>query len=355
MEKGYLPVPTETTAGSGSDFAVEAVEGQIDFSNPEAEAWYRRLIGHLFDQGASVIKTDFGEEIRMDVSYAGMSAAELRNLYAVLYQRAAFRETAGRTGEAVIWARAGWAGAQRYPVHWGGDAAASWEGMAGTLRGGLHIGLSGFGFWSHDVPGFHGVPHFMNSKPDEELYLRWTQFGVLSSHLRYHGTWPREPWHFPGVFASVREWLELRYALIPYLLEQAALTARTGMPMLRALPLQFPDDPVAWNIDSQYLLGSDLLVAPLLQPGGRRDVYLPSGRWHDFFTGEILVGPRWIRGRVWPPARLPLYLRSDAELPLYPEAVQCTDEMDLTRTVRIRVDADFDGIASTPVGSYIDL
>ena len=185
--------------------------------------------------GVVCIKTDFGEEIHMDATYHDMSPEKLNNIYGLLYQKAAFEVTKEVTGDGIVWARAGWAGCQRYPLHWGGDSACSWDGMAGSLKGGLHIGLSGYGFWSHDVPGFHGVPDFMNSVIPDDLYVRWTQFGVFTSHLRYHGTSKREPYEYPAISAIVRKWLKLRYALIPYLLKQSELTTKSGYPVLRAM------------------------------------------------------------------------------------------------------------------------
>ncbi len=354
VARGFIPRPPARAGASGSDFAAAELTGQIDFTNPEAVSWYRGMLRDLFDQGAAAIKTDFGEEIRTDVEYHGMEAARLQNLYGLLYQRAAWEQTRESTGEPIVWARAGWAGCQRYPVHWGGDAEATWDGLAGSLRGGLHLGLSGFGYWSHDVPGFHGTPDFMNTRPDPELYVRWTQFGVLSSHLRYHGTYPREPWHYDEVSATVREWLKLRYALVPYLLREAEAMGETGMPLLRALLLHHPDDPRSWSTDDEYFLGSDLLVAPIMGPGGSREVYLPAGRWVDFFSGEVFEGPVRLRDRSWPLEHLPLYARAGARIPVYPQEVQCTDEIDLTRAVELVFDDMYGGLADSGLG-YVRL
>ncbi len=193
----------------GSNFSEIEFDGNIDFSNPEAVSWYQGVLADLLEQGGvAVIKTDFGEVIEEHADYHSGSYRTLHNLYALLYQRAVYEISKKIKGpeHALIWARAGWIGCQRYPVHWSGDCACSWDGMAGSLRGGgLHLGLSGFAFWSHDVPGFQGVPSFMNSRPSNDLYIRWTQLGVFSSHLRYHGTTDREPYEYPEVADIARE------------------------------------------------------------------------------------------------------------------------------------------------------
>jgi alpha-D-xyloside xylohydrolase len=359
-EKRYLaPLKPEVAdaggAASESDFSAQGVAGQIDFTNPEAVAWYQGLVARLLRMGASAIKTDFGENVDFNGDFYGLPAGKLHNLYGLLYQRAAFQVTEEVTGEGLIWARTSWAGSQRYPVHWGGDAACSWAGMAGSLRGGLHLGLSGFAFWSHDVPGFHGLPDFMASRPSNELYVRWTQFGVLTSHLRYHGTTPREPYEYPEVADTVRKWLKLRYALIPYLLRAARRSTETGMPVLRALPLHHEDDPTCWHIDDAYYLGDDLLVAPVMNPQGTRDVYLPESSWVDLWTGDRLEGPRWLKDVGVPLERVPIYVRQGARLPIYPESVASTQEMDLDRTVTLAFDEDYTGLADSILGELTDL
>ncbi|MBN1867100.1 alpha-xylosidase [Candidatus Sumerlaeota bacterium] len=353
-EKRYI-APLKTGAmATASDFSAQEYAGQIDFSNPEADRWYREeLLAPLLEMGVACIKTDFGEFVNLQGDFLGMPAEELHNLFALLYQRAAFEVTKRITGDGIVWARAGWAGCQRYPVHWGGDAAGSWDGLAGSLRGGLHLGLSGFGYWSHDVPGFHGVPDFMNSKPPDDLYVRWTQFGVLSSHLRYHGTYPREPYEYPEVADIVRKWLRLRYALIPYLLDQAKKTTQTGLPILRALVFHHEDDPACWRIDDQYYFGDDFLVAPVMNASGVRDVYLPRGQWVDFWTGEKLDGARRLEKVSSPLDRIPVYVKAGAEVRVYPDPVQCTDEMDLTKSVVLAFDGSYRGIAESILGPVV--
>ncbi|MGJ3241732.1 MAG: alpha-xylosidase [Opitutales bacterium] len=354
LKHGYLAKKARNFA-SGSNFVQFQNAVSIDFSNPEAVTWYQGLLRRLLKMGASAIKTDFGENIDMDAEYRGLPARKLRNLYSLLYQKAAFEVTEEETGDSIIWARAGWTGCQRYPVHWGGDCACSWDGMAGSLRGGLHIGLSGFAFWSHDVPGFHGVPSFMNNRPADDLYVRWTQFGVLSSHLRYHGTSAREPYLYPEIQDTVRAWLNLRYALIPYIRLQAERAVATGYPLLRALLIDFPDDPYCWEMDDQYLFGEDLLVAPVMNSEGVRSVYLPAGKWVDFWTGEQVSGPRQLADVRQPLERLPLFVRARACLPVYPEAVQSTAEMDPDKVTDLVFDQSYTGFKDCLLAKWIDL
>jgi alpha-D-xyloside xylohydrolase len=342
LAKGWIGKPRTTAAGAaGSNFSQPDYQGTIDFTNPAAERWYTGLIERLLKLGAAAIKTDFGEEIDLHARYHGLPAARLHNLYALLYQRAVWETTQRTTGEGIIWARAGWVGCQRYPVHWGGDCGCTWDGLAGTIRGGLHLGLSGFAFWSHDVPGFHGVPNFMNHWPADDLYVRWTQVGVFTSHLRYHGTNPREPYEYPAVTGIVRDWLKLRYALIPYIVDQAKKCCRTGRPMFRALVFHHADDARCWEIDDQYYFGDAFLVAPVLNSAGIRDVYLPAGEWLDFWTGQRHHGPVTLREVKMPLERMPIYVVAGSRVRIYPEPVQCTDEMNLRKAVTITFDRHY--------------
>ena len=363
IAKRYLaPLKAGTAdAGPGSDFSAPGAEEapgvarQIDFSNPEAVAWYQGLLARLLRMGVAAIKTDFGEDVDLNGDFATIPAAKLHNLYALLYQRAAFEITEQVTGEGIIWARTSWAGCQRYPVHWGGDAACTWDGMAGSLRGGLHLGLSGFAFWSHDVPGFHGVPDFMGNWPSDDLYVRWTQFGAFTSHMRYHGTSPREPYEYPAVAGIVRKWLKLRYALIPYLVAQGRRATETGLPVLRALIFHHEDDPTCWHIDDEYYFGDDLLVAPVMNAEGVRDVYLPAGRWVDLWTGDVLEGARWLKAVRLPLERMPVYVRYGARIPVYPESVHSTQEMDLSKTVTLTFDDSYPGLSASILGRLTGL
>ena len=343
-ENNYIGPLTKKQDSEGSNFSALDYAGTIDFTYPKAVEWYKGLLKNLLDMGVTCIKADFGENIHMDAEYHGMSPELLNNLYALLYQKAAYEITKEVTGDGIIWARAAWAGCQRYPLHWGGDSASTWDGMAGSLKGGIHFGLSGFAFWSHDVPGFHSLPNFMNSPVADDLYVRWTQFGVFSSHIRYHGTSKREPWSYPAIAPIVKKWWNLRYALIPYIIEQSEKATRTGYPVLRALIFHHPEDKLCWHIDDEYYFGDDFLVAPVMNGDNRRDVYLPEGRWVNFFTGEHLEGGRWLKNLEVPLDEMPVYVREGAEIPYYPEQVQCTDEMDLNKQVSLRIDNGFKGI-----------
>ncbi len=351
-KNGYL-APKEDRGES--DFGEVDWAGNIDFSNPAATKWYQDLLRPLLEMGVAAIKTDFGEEIDEYGSYHSIPYHRLHNLYAVLYQKAAYEVTKQITGEGIIWARAGWTGAQRYPLHWGGDAAGTFAGMAGSLKGGLHLGISGFGFWSHDVPGFFSLPDSMSTKPDDDIYVRWTQFGVFSSHLRYHGTHPREPYEFPNVCDIVREWLKLRYALIPYIAQQGTKLLETGFPMLCPLLMRHNEEKICWHIDDEYYFGEEFLVAPILSREGVRDVYLPVGKWVNFWTGECLDGGREIKNINSDLAHMPIFVKFGASLPVYPEYVSCTDEMDMQKTLQICFDENYTGFKNSLLGQYIHL
>jgi len=338
--------PSADNSSNSSNFSALDYAGTIDFTYDKAAAWYKNaLLKPLLQMGVKCIKTDFGENIHMDHRYHGATPERLNNLYALLYQKAAYEVTREVTGDGIIWARAGWAGCQRYPLHWGGDSESSWAGMAGSLKGGLHLGLSGFAFWSHDVPGFHSTPDFMNTPLDEQVYVRWTQFGVFTSHMRYHGTCKREPWHYPGIASIVRRWWHLRYRLIPYIVEQSEQACRSGLPFVQALLIQHPADRQVWHIDDEYYFGRKLLVCPVMNASNRRDIYLPEGQWVNFFTGERLEGGRWHYNVDVPFHLMPVYVRPGAAIPMYPHEVASTDDMNLQESITVEISNDFKGIA----------
>ena len=338
-ENDYIAPLTKQQASEGSNFSALDYAGTIDFTYPAATEWYKDLLKELLDMGVVCIKTDFGENIHMDAVYKGMKPKLLNNLYALLYQKAAYEITKDVTGDGIVWARAAWAGCQRYPLHWGGDSCSSWDGLAGSLKGGLHFGLSGFAFWSHDVPGFHTLPNFMNSVVDDDVYVRWTQFGVFSSHIRYHGTSKREPWHYPAIAPIVKKWWKLRYGLIPYIYAESERATVSGSTLVQALIFHHPDDRTCRHID-----GDSFLVAPVMNSENRRDIYLPEGKWVNFFTGEVADGGRWLKDVEVPLDEMPVYVKYGSDIPFYPEAVDCTDQMDMAKTVSLHVDDEFKGI-----------
>ena len=297
----------------------------LDFSNPETVKWYQDKLAGLLNIGVSAIKVDFGEAAPLNGIYAsGKSGWYEHNLYPVRYDMAVSEITKKLHNENIMWARAAWAGSQRYPLHWGGDAATTNTGLLGTLRAGLSFGLSGFSFWSHDMGGF------VKSTP-EDLYCRWIPFGFLTSHTRAHGAPPTEPWLYDSkrvqdVFSKSAE---MKYRLMPYVYAQAKECTEKGLPMLRALFVEFPDDPGAWKVDDEYLFGSQILVAPLLESGMTgRTVYLPEGKWIDYQTEKVYEGG-WHRIEA---GSLPIIMlvRDGSVLP-HLKLAQSTAEMDWSK------------------------
>ncbi|MEU0147940.1 alpha-xylosidase [Streptomyces sp. NPDC006288] len=285
----------------------------VDFTNPAATAWFQGKLKGLLDQGVDGFKTDFGERIPTDVVWHdGSDPERMHNYYAHLYNKAVFEllEKERGQGEAVLFARSAAAGSQQFPVHWGGDCWSSFEAMAESLRGGLSLSLSGFGFWSHDIGGFEGTP-------DPAVFKRWLAFGLLSSHSRLHGSSSyRVPWEFGDEAVDVaRQFTRLKHRLMPYLYAAAVETHRTGVPMMRPLLLEFPDDPTARVADRQYLLGPDLMVAPVFSEDGSVEYYVPEGTWTHLLTGETVTGPAW-RRETHGFDSLPLLVRQGAVLAL---------------------------------------
>jgi alpha-D-xyloside xylohydrolase len=275
--------------------------GVIDWSNPAAATWIADRLRPLLEMGVSAIKTDFGEGAPVGGRYHDIDGVEAHNAYPLLYNAAVAAAMAAvlPDDEWVLWSRSGWAGSQRYPIHWSGDGMARWQDLACVVRSMLSMGLSGVPFYAHDIGGFSGVP-------DPALYVRWTQLGVLSSHLRFHGFPPREPWAFGDEAERiVRDWLHLRETLRPYLERVADEAATTGSPMCRAMVLTHPHDRTCRDLDDQYLLGPELLCAPLLDDRDERAVYLPDDGWTHWFSGE-----RYAAG--WHTVRSPLH-----EAPLF--------------------------------------
>ncbi|TMD84386.1 MAG: alpha-xylosidase [Chloroflexi bacterium] len=333
-ESPYVPLDSEMRAeGERRGFLMKSKSGgglalvhgfakpsaAVDFTNPDAVEWFKQKNRQLLEMGVAVIKTDFAEDLPDDaVADDGTPAEELHNLYPLLYQRAVFEATREVNGYGLIWGRSGYAGAQRYPVHWGGDPGCTFADMAASLRGALSWILSGAAFASFDIGGFFGIPT-LTDPPSPELYVRWAQMGLLFSHARAHGhTAPREPWAYGEPALSIfRRYAQLRYSLLPYLYS-AALRAVDGIPLVRPLVFDCPSDPTTRHVDDEYFLGPDLLVAPMFTPMGSRDVYLPEGGWYDFWSDRRFDGPRWIRYDAGLET-LPLFVRAGAVLAMGPD------------------------------------
>ena len=267
--------------------------GIVDFTNPAACAWYQSKLRVLLDMGVDAFKTDFGERIPTDVVYYdGSDPLKMHNYFTYLYNQTVFnllKEVRGE-GDAVVFARSATAGSQQFPVHWGGDCTATFESMAESLRGGLSLGLSGFGFWSHDIGGFEQTA-------SADVYKRWAAFGLLSSHSRLHGSSSyRVPWVYDEEAVDVvSKFTKLKCSLMPYLYNAARQAHENGTPMLRGMLLEFPDDPGCDYLDLQYMLGDSLLVAPVFNYEGVVDYYVPAGRWTNLLNGNVVDGPRWVR------------------------------------------------------------
>ena len=306
--------------------------GILDFTVPDAARWWYEQHRKLHKMGVDVFKVDFGEQTPED-AYAsnGDSGIQCHNALPLLYNQTCFQASEDHFGLGLVWSRSGWAGSQRFAMQWGGDPQSSWNGLAGSIIGGQSWGLTGGPFYSHDIGGFYG------SSPDPELYVRWLQAGVFGPFCRIHGIGPREPWYF-GDEAEyiVKEWLAIRYRLIPYLQRQVLEAAESGLPVMRGMVLAFPDDRCTWSFELQYMLGDHLLVAPVLQPGGHVTVCLPAGGWYDFFTAKRYEGGQVLKMQM-SLDRIPVFVREGAVLAEGP-AVQHTGELHAkNRIERIRI------------------
>jgi len=264
------------------------------------------------------VKTDFGEAVPEDaIFHNGETGARMHNVYSLLYNKAVFEATEGYTGrKGLVWARSAYAGSQRYPTHWSGDPACTFASMAAVIRAGLSFSLSGFPFWSHDIGGF-GTPQA--GKPAPELFVRWAQFGLFSPHSRCHGVKRRDPWEF-GVDALeiFRSYVKLRYKLLPYIYSYAFIASETGLPLVRPLVLEYQDDPNTYDKDLQHMFGGELLVAPIYDESGRRSIYLPKGKWVNYWNGKEYDGPITLYYKA-PLRILPLFVKGDSIIPLGPE------------------------------------
>jgi len=296
--------------------------GIIDFTNPDAYNWFREQHKQLFEIGVSVMKTDYGEAVPEDVvAFNGDNGKRLHNVYTFLYNRCVYEAAEMYSqDDPMVWGRASWAGGQRYPMQWGGDPQSDWEGLAACIRGGQAWGMSGGPFYAHDVGGF------AIGNPEPELFVRWAQAGIMSSHTRFHGIGEREPWTY-GEEAEdiIRKWLAWRYQLIPYLQGCAMQANQSGIPVIRSMALAFPEERMTWQFDQQYMFGDALFVAPVVVPGGSVRYYLPEGNWFDIWNQKWVEGGRLMEGTM-PLDSIPVYGREGSILPLGP-AVQHTGQL----------------------------
>lgn len=309
--KGYLVSRADGSLWQWDKW--QAGMGLVDFTNPAAAQWFSSHLERLLDQGVDAFKTDFGERIPTDVSWSdGSDPERMHNYYAQLYNRTVFDllERRRGAGEAVLFARSATAGGQQYPVHWGGDCDSTYASMAETLRGGLSLAASGFGYWSHDIGGYEGTP-------DAGVFKRWLAFGLLSSHSRLHGSRSyRVPWAFDEEAVEVaRRFTRLKMSLMPYLAGAAEQVQQAGTPMLRPMVLEFPDDPATEHLDSQYMLGDSLLVAPVFAADGQVRFYVPAGTWTHLLDGHTVTGPRWVVEQHGFDS-VPLFVRPGTALPV---------------------------------------
>lgn len=314
------------------EFVIRTIGGRppvddaiLDLTNDQAVEWYRSQLGHLLAEGVAAFTSDFGEAAPLAGLYSHASSAALEhNLYPLRYARAVAEAIQRGAGHSLQFLRSAWAGSQRYPVHFGGDSETSGGGLSGALLGGLSLGLSGFTFWSHFIGGFAQAP-------TAELYLRWLAVGALTSHMRCHGTPPREPWEFDqkGFMESFRRIVEFRYRLLPYVYAQAHEAAGAGHPMMRPLLFDYPEDSMSLLVEDEYLFGRELLVAPLLESNSQREVYLPPGGWVDYQSGARYEGGSTELIQVGP---LPIIIlvREGAVIP-HAKLAQSVDEMDWSR------------------------
>ena len=291
MEKGYFVKRTNGDVWQWDMW--QPGMALVDFTNPEACAWYQEKLAGLLDMGVDCFKTDFGERIPVDgIEYFDHSdAKKMHNYYTYLYNKTVYDilEKKRGKGEAVLFARSATVGGQKFPVHWGGDCWSDYESMEESLRGGLSLLMSGFGFWAHDIGGFENTS-------TADVYKRWVAFGLLSSHSRLHGSSSyRVPWVYDDEAVDVvRFFTRLKARLMPYLYKTAIETSVTGVPTMRSMVLEYTEDKTCHYVDKQYMLGDNLLVAPIFNDQSMAEYYLPKGTWTDFFTGEEKEGCGWI-------------------------------------------------------------
>jgi len=316
----------------------------VDFTNPKACRWYSDKLEILLDMGVDCFKTDFGERIPVDVAYYdGSDPVKMHNYYTYLYNQTVYEllERKRGKGEAVLFARSATAGGQKFPVHWGGDCWSDYESMAESLRGGLSLMMSGFGYWSHDIGGFEST-----STPD--VYKRWAAFGLLSSHSRLHGsTSYRVPWVYDEESVDVvRHFTKLKASLMPYLYQMAITASRLGIPMMRSMVMEFTPDVTCHYLDRQYMLGDSLLVSPIFNEEGKAQYYLPEGSWTDYFSGETVEGPKWM-DEIHDYLSIPLMVKENTILAV--GAIDTCADYDYADHVRLKVYELKDGLKTETV------
>lgn len=285
----------------------------VDFTNPDAVAWYKSKLKALLDMGVDCFKTDFGERIPVNVQYHnGADTLKMHNYYTQLYNQTVFELLKQEKGEgqAILFARSATVGGQQFPVHWGGDSTSQFVSMAESLRGGLSLMDSGFALWSHDIGGFE-------DEGSASVYKRWVQFGMLSSHSRLHGSNSyRVPWNYDDEACDVlRFFTKLKYRLMPYIYSKSVEAHLTGLPVMRPMHIEFPDDPACEYLDRQYMLGDSLLIAPIFNESGEVSFYLPKGKWTELLTGKVVEGGSWFRNQ-YGYFELPLFVREGYFLPM---------------------------------------
>lgn len=361
VEEPYVPVGTEAfetaiennyliTDARGDPYLLDRLSvsryrgGIIDFTNNEARKWWRKKHESLVEQGVDGFWTDFGEYLPEDAILSnGKSGRSMRNRYPHLYQKTVFKsiQTSNRDIEPFIWARSGYSGSQSFPVHWGGDSSCTFDSMISSLKGGLSLMLSGYAFWSHDIGGFSGTP-------TPELYVRWAQFGLLSTHARFHGRSAREPWEFGEESERIfRKFAQLRYSILPYLHTYSAVASKTGIPLMRPLLLEYEDDTQVYDIDTSYLLGPNLLVVPVMSEGGSVKFYLPEGNWKDWWHDNWYEGGQWYK-RDCDLDEIPLFVAEGSVL-ARDQSHRMQIEGPVTPSITVVLDSD--GFAS---GKYYD-
>ncbi len=310
MENGYLLKRKDGSVWQWDMW--QAGMGIVDFTNPAAVKWYQSKLEELVDQGVDCFKTDFGERIPVEdvVYFDGSDPVKMHNYYTFQYNKAVFEVLENKLGknEAALFARSATVGGQQFPVHWGGDCSSTYESMAESLRGGLSLGVSGFSFWSHDISGFEQTA-------PADVYKRWVQFGLLSSHSRLHGSDSyRVPWLFDEEAVDVlRKFTKLKNSLMPYLFNQAAESAERGIPMMRPMFLEFPEDHTCAPLDLQYMFGDSILVAPIFNEQGDVTYYLPAGKWTGLLDGQVKEGGRWY-SENYDFMSLPVFVRANTLL-----------------------------------------